>query len=245
MIALEQMKHSTRRVLVFGATGSIGNAICASFIAEGDEVIAISRTSTTENVAGKLKWVSWDINSNQSAAFIDIPTESVDAVVWAQGMNINDNILDFDLNDHMRMYEANVLAILVSLETLLRKNILKSEARLCVISSIWQNIARQNKLSYCVTKSALQGLVQSISIDLGKRGVLINAVLPGALDTPMTRKNLSAEQINKLEELTPTGSLATLDDVCRLVGFLCSRSNIGITGQFIKADRGFSNARII
>lgn len=245
MIASEQMKHTTRCVLVFGATGSIGNAICKSFIAEGDEVIAISRASTTENVAGKLKWVSWDINSNQSAAFVDIHAQSVDAVVWAQGMNINDNISDFDLNDHMQMYEANVSSILVSLETLLRKNILKSEARLCVISSIWQNIARQNKLSYCVTKSALQGLVQSISIDLGKRGILINAVLPGALDTPMTRKNLSAEQINKLEELTPTGSLATLEDVCGLVGFLCSRSNIGITGQFIKADRGFSHARII
>jgi Dehydrogenases with different specificities (related to short-chain alcohol dehydrogenases) len=66
-----------------------------------------------------------------------------------------------------------------------------------VISSIWQNIARQNKLSYCVTKAALQGLIQSLMIDLGSAGHLVNAVLPGVLDTQMTRNNLLAEQLQK------------------------------------------------
>ena len=114
-----------------------------------------------------------------------------------------------------------------------------------MISSIWQNLARQNKLSYCITKSALQGLVQSLTIDLGQFGYLINAVLPGALDTPMTRLNLDKKQLHKLEEMTPLGSLSTLADVCNLVGFLCSQNNTSITGQFIAVDGGFSYARII
>jgi len=70
-------------------------------------------------------------------------------------------------------------------------------------------------------------------------------VLPGALDTPMTRANLDENQLRRLEEMTPLGSLSTLDDVCNLVGFLCSQNNTGITGQFVAADRGFSYARII
>jgi hypothetical protein len=96
-----------------------------------------------------------------------------------------------------------------------------------------------------VTKSALKGLVQSLTVDLGKKGYLVNAVLPGALDTPMTRANLSEKQINNLEMSTPLGCLATLDDVCNLSGFLCSTNNTGVTGQFIVADRGFSYAKII
>jgi NAD(P)-dependent dehydrogenase (short-subunit alcohol dehydrogenase family) len=124
-------------------------------------------------------------------------------------------------------------------------NSIADSARLCIISSIWQNIAKPNKLSYCITKSALQGLVQSLVVDLGGNGCLVNAVLPGALDTPMTRINLNETQLNALENMTPLGSLPTLNDVCNLVGFLCSQDNTGITGQFITADRGFTHARII
>jgi NAD(P)-dependent dehydrogenase (short-subunit alcohol dehydrogenase family) len=160
-------------------------------------------------------------------------------------MNFSDDIYSFDLTKHQAMYEANVTYILNSLQDLMKSNCLAPAARLCVISSIWQNIARQNKLSYCITKSALQGLVQSLSVDLGKQGMLINAVLPGALDTVMTRANLSQEQISLLESITPLSSLPNLSDVTGLVAYLCSSQNTGITGQFIAADRGFSNARIL
>jgi 3-oxoacyl-[acyl-carrier protein] reductase len=116
---------------------------------------------------------------------------------------------------------------------------------MCIISSIWQNLARQSKLSYCISKSALQGLVLSASADLAAEGHLINAVLPGALDTPMTRRNLTAEQINSLTSATAFGRLPSLTDVASLVCFLCSPENTGITGQFIAADLGFSHVRIV
>jgi len=169
----------------------------------------------------------------------------IDAIIWAQGMNVNDNARSFDAELHRRVYDANVVYILASLKSVLDNDLLSSTARLVIISSIWQNIARSNKLTYGVTKSALLGLVQSLSLDLGAEGKLVNAVLPGALDTPMTRANLSAEQIGRLESMTPLGSLPALSDVCNLAGFLCSPENTGITGQFIAADRGFSHAKIL
>jgi len=135
--------------------------------------------------------------------------------------------------------------VLLSLQALMRRELLAPSARLCIISSIWQNIARQNKLSYCVTKSALQGLVQSLSVDLGALGYMVNAVLPGPLDTPMTRANLRAEQLSRIEDSTPLHSLPTLEDVCNLVGFLCSPETTGVTGQFVAADRGYSYARFV
>ncbi|WDU62274.1 SDR family oxidoreductase [Pseudomonas poae] len=170
----------------------------------------------------------------------------LDAVVWAQGDNCTDNITDLDYERHMRMYEANVGHVLVSLNALLGADALvNGGARLCVISSIWQNIARQNKLSYCVTKAALQGLVRSVSLDLADKGHVINAVLPGALDTPMTRANLSAEQIGRLEAATPGSQLAGVADVAAVVEFCCSPGHRSITGQFLTVDKGFSHARIV
>ena len=231
-----------KTVVVFGATGSIGQAICAHFKVQKYFVIDVGRNITSGN-----SMIQWSGNAQEFSTDIhnSLGAQKIDSVVWAQGINFNDDIENFDLNAHLKMYEANVTFILSTLKGLTDCNVLKKNARLCVISSIWQNIARQNKLSYCITKSALLGLVQSLSVDLGKQGKLINAVLPGALDTVMTRANLSQEQISRLESITPLGSLPKLNDVTGLVAYLCSSENTGITGQFIAADGGFSNARIL
>ena len=235
-----------KTIAIFGANGVIGGAICRKFLAENYEVIAITRSHPArgEAVVG-LKSIEWDPLTEPCPPTALLASNSLFAVVWAQGSNFNDDIHDFNLKAHEAMYASNVTYIIQSLHALVVNDKLASTARLCIISSIWQTIARQKKLSYCVTKSALHGLVQSLSLDLGSRGCMVNAVLPGALDTPMTRQNLSAEQISSLQAATPLGGLPELEDVTGVVEFLCSEKNTGITGQFIAADRGFSNARFI
>ncbi len=229
-------------VIVFGGTGAIGSAICRHFVASGWKVVAVGRTRPTQGTDG-VSWLTYDPEIGRAdEAFAQLP-HPVGAAVWAQGRNLNDDIYSLDFEAHRDLYRANVFYILETMQALLNGDKLAKPARFCIISSIWQAIARQNKLSYCVTKAALHGLVQSAAIDLGRDGHLINAVLPGALDTPMTRANLSAEQIGRLEGETPTGRLPTLDDVCRTTSFLCSSDNAGITGQFIAVDGGFSYAR--
>lgn len=230
--------------LVFGASGSIGQAICTHFQEQGDRVIGVGRNPIKSQ---SLDWVTWAEDDTQFLQELraKLLNSKIDSVIWAQGINFNDDISNFDSANHLQMYEANVLFILRSLQVIMGGGLLAENAKLCIISSIWQNIARQSKLSYCITKSALQGLIQSLTIDLGRQGILINAVLPGALDTPMTRSNLSPSQIEKLESATPLQSLASLDDVAGLVYYLSSQANTGITGQFISADRGFSYARIL
>jgi NAD(P)-dependent dehydrogenase (short-subunit alcohol dehydrogenase family) len=231
-----------KTVVIFGASGSIGQAICSYFKGREYLVIGVGRSERAEHSIIKWDGDAKALSDNMRSL---LGNAKVDSVVWAQGMNFNDDIENFDLSEHLKMYEANVTYILNTLKALTDFDLLQDDARLCVISSIWQNIARQKKLSYCITKSALQGLVQSLSVDLGKQGKLINAILPGALDTAMTRTNLSQEQITRLESITPLGSLPNLTDVTSLVAYLCSHHNTGITGQFIAADRGFSNARIL
>lgn len=231
-------------VIVFGASGAIGQAIAQWHLDRDCAVTGVARHVPADPASG-IRWLAWDPAEAVPAAVADLPPASFDAAIWAQGANLNDSIRGFDAAAHERLYRANVLYILQSLSALLDREVLAPTARIAIVSSIWQNIARPNKLSYGVTKAAIQGLVQSLSIDLGAEGKLVNAVLPGALDTPMTRANLSTDQIGRLEAMTPLATLPTLADVCNLTGFLCSPQNTGITGQFIAADRGFSFAKML
>ncbi len=233
----------TGKIVVMGASGAIGTAICSYFHSARYSVIGVGRSPAPISHPST-SWICWNVGRGRPA-FEHLAKSSVSAVVFAQGMNLNDSIYSFDQEKHEALYRANVGYILESLNVLLSLEVLEDGARLCIISSIWQNLGRPNKLSYCVTKAALQGLVQSLAIDLGTRNMLVNAILPGALDTPMTRANLSAEQIHKLEGMSPLNSLPEMQDVCNLVEFLASDRNTGITGQFIAVDKGLSYAKFV
>jgi 3-oxoacyl-[acyl-carrier protein] reductase len=238
------MTDQPNRLLLFGASGAIGSAIAAAAVARGWQVTAVSRQSP-ETTSTDVSWVS--ANPLDQSFSIDLlkPFGPYTSVCWAQGTNTNDSVYNVNMEEHVSIYSANCVYIVVTLQALLKANLLAKGSRLCVISSIWQNLARQSKLSYCMSKAALQGLVLSASADLAKDGHLINAVLPGALDTPMTRRNLTAEQIDKLSGATAFGTLPKLDDVASIVCYLCSAENTGITGQFIASDLGFSRVRIV
>jgi NAD(P)-dependent dehydrogenase (short-subunit alcohol dehydrogenase family) len=223
--------------LVFGGGGQIGAACAEALRKQGFDVTATGRTGDEDSGIS-----AYDPAADKFA----LPGEGAfDAVVWAQGANLNDSILDFDVDRHRAIYDANVTFVLQSLHSLLVSDRLAAGARLCVVSSVWQTVARPNKLSYMVSKAALQGLVLSAATDLAERGILVNAVLPGAIDTAMTRQNLTPEQIGRIAGMTKFDRLAALGDVAALVAFLCSAANTSITGQFVAVDLGFQNARLV
>jgi 3-oxoacyl-[acyl-carrier protein] reductase len=230
------MRAGGEHLLLFGGTGAIGTAISEYAEDRGWRVTVVSRRGPG------LNYDPFD----EASTFEPIASQApFTAVCWAQGANATDSVYDLDLERHMEIYRANCVYILATLQMLLGNHLLSKPARLCVISSIWQNLARQTKLSYCMSKAALEGLVLSASTDLAVDGHLFNAVLPGALETPMTRKNLSADQIAGLTNATRFGRLPALEDVASAVFYLCSVANTGITGQFIAADLGFSRVRIV
>ena len=231
-----------KNFLIFGGTGSIGSSIIEKFESNDWIVTCISRKKENSK-----NTIFWDVLNDSNPQIVDqiLNFGLVDAVCWAQGMNGNDNIRNFDEKFHMELYKVNVVFILKSLNFLLNKNLLNQNAKLCILSSIWQLISRQEKLSYGITKSAIQGLVLSLANDLAKDGYFVNAVLPGVIDTPMTHQNLSQLQIDKVKQSTGFNKLNNLEDVANAVHFLLSSNNSGITGQFIKVDLGFSDVRII
>ena len=235
-----------RKFLVFGASGAIGQAVVAAALARDWQIVAVSRTPAGNNGPDyRVQWITLDPLSPSFDTSVLAAGAPYSSVCWAQGANTNDSVYDVSLDRHMAIYEANCAYIVVTLQALLAGRLMAENSRFCVISSIWQKLARQTKLSYCMSKAALEGLVNSASADLSAEGHLMNAVLPGALETPMTRKNLTPEQIEKFTSATGFGRLATLEDVASLVCYLCSAENTGITGQSIAVDLGFSHVRIV
>ncbi|MBS1815610.1 MAG: SDR family oxidoreductase [Acidobacteria bacterium] len=231
-------------LLVFGASGALGSAICEMALTKGWRVTGVARSIPAKPPHGA-RMLALDPLSSEFSISSLASDGGYDAVCWAQGANATDNVYNVDAEHHMQMYNANCLYVLATLKALLAEELLLKPARLCVISSIWQQLARQNKLSYCMTKAAVEGLVLSASADLAKDGHLINAVLPGAVDTPMTRKALKAEQIDAIAKGTQFDRLTSLDDVASIVCYLCSPENTGVTGQFVAADLGWSRVRIV
>jgi 3-oxoacyl-[acyl-carrier protein] reductase len=229
--------------LVFGGRGAVGSAVRKRFTAMNWDVTATSRFEVPPSETGCSKWVVCDTGASPaSSAQLDAGAP-YSAVCWAQGANLTDSVFDVDSSKHLDLYRTNCLFVLETLRVLLDRNLFAETARLVVVSSIWQRIARQDKLSYVMSKAALGGLVRSASIDLAKRGLLINAVLPSVLDSPMAAANLTPAQIENVAGATGFSRLTSLDDVVAAIEFLCSERNTGITGQSLPVDLGFSNVR--
>jgi hypothetical protein len=166
-----------------------------------------------------------------------------DAVVWAQGSNVNDSIINFSSQVFDEVLNANIKFVASTLASLLRNEKILAGARLCIVSSIWQDAIRPDKLSYSVSKAALNGLLKSVALDLSEKKIFVNAILPGVLDTSMTRSVLSDDQIKTFQRRTGFNRLVLPDDLSALIYFLCSDSNTCVTGQSVVADLGFSNVR--
>lgn len=232
------------RLLVFGASGAIGRAVVAHGRARGWPVVGAGRGDTPEGFDATC-WRRYDPLRDEAASAL-AGEAPFDGIVFAQGANLADSVQRFDLERHLDLYRANCLSVIAGLAALHGADLLAvGGARITVVSSIWQERARADKLSYTVTKAAIGGLVRSAAVDLGREGHLVNGVLPGVLDTPMTVANVSPEQLDRVLAKTTLERLPDLNTVADLICFLCSAENRSISGQSLTVDLGMSNAHLL
>jgi len=195
-------------ILILG-NGSIGKHISKRFIENKYNVITATR--------------DFDVHS--------IP--KVKSVIWCHGINCNDSIKSLDYSTYMNTIDVNLHYITRTLSSLIKYDKLEDCARCLIISSLWQEFSREEKFSYTVSKAAIGGIVRSCSVDLGKKGIFINALLPGPLDNEMTRANLTQLQTDTLP------GFVNVDDLWYLTDYLCLH-NTSTNGQSIIVDLGFS-----
>lgn len=211
--------------LIFGSNGAIGGQ-CKSILSKSNHVF----TSGHDEVE-----LIKDLKS----------INKLDGVIWAQGLNVNDSIQTFEFLSFSQVLEANVTFVLKSLKLLLQENKIGNGSQLVILSSIWSNIARPNKLSYSISKSAINGLVRSVATDLGSLGISINSISPGPIDTPMTRTALSENDIKKIISENPLGQLITLNQVAEIVCLFAEGKLSGVQGQDLIIDGGWGFSKLV
>lgn len=224
----------SNRAIVFGASGALGSAVLTCLTNQGVDAVPVSR-KTAQGVG----WVTADSNTWPR----DLGSSPFDRVIFAHGENAAGGIATVTVSEVARIFEANVLSIIGWLQDLRDNELLAEGCRVCILGSVWASIARPEKLAYVVSKSAVSGLVRSLAVDLADEGIVVNAVLPGIVDTPMTRNFLSTESIGRLIEETPGNQLATAAEIAEVCVWLTSRQSTGIRGQSIVVDNGWSATR--
>ena len=225
---------SVRTVLVFGASGGLGSSIALHLEEAGDRVVRVTRAPESAERTISLSDPEWART---------LAPGSVCGIVWAQGANAAGGILDDGLGQMRELFEANVMFIAETLRSLIDASVLREQSSLVIVSSVWQSLVRHNKLAYGTSKAALGGLVRSLMVDLSALQMRVNAVLPGVIDSSMTRQFLTDSQIENIKRQTPGGTLASPDNVAAVCKWLLSADSEGVNGQFVRVDAGWSDVR--
>jgi len=139
------------------------------------------------------------------------------------------------------VFNINFLSFLILLKKLLKKVIkAKQKCKIILITSLYSRYGRSKRLLYSISKHALLGLTRNIAVELGPKGITINAISPGYVDTKMTRRNLNPKQISFLKSKTPLKKIIKPLDIALVVKALLNDEIASITGQEIIVDGGIS-----
>ena len=225
------------KLLIFGGTGTLGAAIAAKYEANGYQVTYGVRSITNPANQFQLPLTDGPVPDL-------LKGELFDTVIFAQGANNNDSVINHSPDDLNRLFEANVSFISTTAKALMLHNLIKQKAKIVILSSFWEQITRGEKMSYTVTKAAVGGLVRSMAVDLGNaKGILVNGLLPGVVDSPMARGLLKPEQIENVQWQTPGHKMIIPTDVANAAYLLGCEDNTAISGQSVFVDYGFTVSR--
>jgi len=227
------------KLLIFGGTGVLGSAIAEKYQANGYQVTyGVRKISNPDN--------QFLLPLSEKPVPELLKGQLFDTVIFAQGANNNDSVMNHSIDDLNRLFEANVTFISETSKALLLHNLIKHKGKIVILSSFWEQLTRQDKMSYTVTKAAVGGLVRSMAVDLGNaKGILVNGLLPGVVDSPMARGLLKPEQIENVQWQTPGHQMVVPLDVANAAYLLGCEDNTAISGQSLFVDYGFSVARVL
>ena len=227
------------KLLIFGGTGALGAAIAAKYEANGYQIIYGVRSITNPANQFQLPLTDGPVPDL-------LKGELFDTVIFAQGANNNDSVINHSPDDLNRLFEANVSFISTTAKALMLHNLIKQKAKIIILSSFWELVTRQEKMSYTITKAAVGGLVRSMAVDLGNaKGILVNGLLPGVVDSPMARGLLKPEQIENVQWQTPGHKMIIPSDVANAAYLLGCEDNTAISGQSLVVDYGFTVSRAL
>ena len=239
-----------RTALVTGASRGIGAAVALALDAAGARVAVSARSAADlESVAATLTHDPVVLPADLADA--NAPTALADAAIAALGhvdVLVNNaataarlDIVDTDAALIDEMLAVNVRAPLLLVAALVPAMIERGRGSIINLSSVSGVVGTPRRAAYAASKGALDAATRSLAIELGPRGIRVNAVAPGVVDTALWARNKGVPGVvEQIEAQTPLRRWAQPDDIADVVVFLASDASRFVTGETISADGGMA-----
>lgn len=235
--------------VVTGAGRGIGKAIALKFASAGADVVCVSRTeANSQAVADEVKALgrqAWamavdvsDANAVADAAKqILADAGKVDILVNNAGVTRDGLLMRMSEEDWDTVLTTNLKGAFNFVKALTRPFIKQKSGRILNIASVIGLTGNAGQANYAASKAGLIGFTKSVAKELASRGVTVNAIAPGFIETDMTAA-LSDDQKAGILEHIPLGSLGQGEDIANAALFLAGDSGRYITGQVLTVDGG-------
>ena len=236
-------------VLVTGASRGIGRAIALTLGAAGATVIGtattdegainISKIFTENNILGK--GMRLDVTDNEQISnLLKNITEnygSVDILINNAGITRDNILVRMKEDEWDDIINTNLTSVYKMSKAVLRGMIKKRSGRIISITSVVGAMGNAGQSNYAAAKAGIMGFTKSLAREVGIRGITVNAIAPGFIETDMTDK-LPEDQKVALASQIPMARLGTVDEVAHSVLFLASESSSYITAQTLHVNGG-------
>ncbi len=233
--------------LVTGASRGIGKAIAKGLYNNGADLICVSRSlDALEVMKSEIKdefpsEQKIDIHSvdiAKSSEIDDFLTElpSIDILVNNAGITRDSLLMRATEEDWNNVINTNLTASFKITKAVIRAMMKNKWGRIINISSVVGLMGNPGQTNYAASKAGLIGFSKSLAKEVGSRGITVNAVAPGYIETDMTEK-LTDEQKEAVLKNVPIKRLGTVEDIAEMVLFLASQGDY-ITGQVFSVDGG-------
>jgi 3-oxoacyl-[acyl-carrier protein] reductase len=244
------MRFENQVAVVTGAGRGIGHAIAVRLAKEGARVASVSRTAAnaqktadeinaarTEAAKAYAVDVADQAAVQKAAAQIFEDFGRVDILVNNAGVTRDGLSMRMSMEDWDIVLNTNLKGAFNFTQAVMRPMIKQRSGRIINISSIAGLTGNAGQANYAASKAGLIGLTKTLARELASRGITVNAVAPGLIETDMTTV-LSEEIRQNILKNVPLGKLGEPDDIAGAVAYLASAEAKYITGQVLTVDGG-------
>lgn len=235
-------------VLITGATGGIGKSLVQKFISNDYFVIMSGRNkSKVEELLSKysnnLDFFECELENPDKIELmckkIFEQHKGVDVLINNAGITDDNLFLRMDLKKWDHVLNVNLNANFLITKNVIKYMIRKKYGRIINITSVVCHTGNPGQANYCASKAGIIGMSKSLAHEVAKRGITVNCISPGFIETEMT-ENLNDEIKDNIVKNIPIAKYGIPDDVSNCALFLASESSSYITGQTIHVNGGMT-----
>tara|TARA_Y100001970_G_C14256257_1_gene875663 strand:+ start:5323 stop:6057 length:735 start_codon:yes stop_codon:yes gene_type:complete len=242
------MNFNNQTVLITGGGRGIGKTIALKFAKFGADVALLDSNpdfdeilKITKSLGTKCLTFQADVTDheaiNEIVKTVIEKQEKINILVNNAGITKDELFMRMKQEQWSQVVDVNLNGIFNVTKAVIRQMIKNRFGRIINISSVVGFTGNPGQVNYSSTKSALVGFTKSLSREVGSRGITVNAVAPGFIDTPMTQI-LNKDQMEVIIKQIPLGRIGNAEDIANSVAFLASEEASYITGSVLHVNGG-------